>query len=106
MLHKEAPMHIIGFLCQQSIEKCLKGFLEEHDIRFPRTHDLVLPADLCKKIDIEFDNLKAELKLFEPFAVDVRYPGENGISVKKEEIEHLTPITERIFKLILKKIER
>ena len=38
---KPLPKDIIGFHCQQAVEKCLKAFLVLHDIEPPRSHDLL-----------------------------------------------------------------
>ena len=35
---KPLPKDIIGFHCQQAVEKCLKAFLVLHDIEPPRSH--------------------------------------------------------------------
>ena len=62
-----------GFHLQQSSEKYLKAFLEYHEIRFARTHDIEYLLKLCAQISPEFNTLTAA-KLTD-FAVDLRYPG-------------------------------
>lgn len=74
IIDSEYPLHAIaGFHLQQSSEKYLKAFLEYHEIRFARTHDIEYLLKLCAQISPEFNRLTAA-KLTD-FAVDLRYPG-------------------------------
>lgn len=74
IIDSEYPLHAIaGFHLQQSSEKYLKAFLEYHEIRFARTHDIEYLLKLCAQISPEFNTLTAA-KLTD-FAVDLRYPG-------------------------------
>jgi len=41
------PIEIICYLCQQSAEKYLKGYLVLHDINPPKIHDLNQLRKLC-----------------------------------------------------------
>jgi HEPN domain-containing protein len=59
------------------VEKYLKAYLVEDNVRFSKTHALVrelLP--LCEKVDREFKVLLKPLKVLDPYGVGVRYPGE------------------------------
>ena len=104
--HEEAPTNIIGFLCQQCVEKSFKGFLEEHNVTFPRTHDLVLLVELCGKISDEFEILEQEVDIFEPFAVESRYEDNDLLYPNMEEVRSFFETTERIFNFVWDKIER
>ena len=74
IIDSEYPLYAIaGFHLQQSSEKYLKAFLEYHEIRFARTHDIEYLLKLCAQISPEFNPLTAA-KLTD-FAVDLRYPG-------------------------------
>jgi HEPN domain-containing protein len=42
---------IIGFHCQQAVEKCLKAFLVLHDIEPPRSHDLLFLKTICQSVE-------------------------------------------------------
>jgi len=69
--------HLTSFAAQQSAEKYLKGFLVEHNVAFPKTHDLakeLLPR--CLNIDKSFLVLKPHLEFLDPYAVQFRYPGD------------------------------
>ena len=68
--------HLTSFAAQQSAEKYLKAFLVEHNVTFPKTHDLakeLLPR--CLKIDDSFSVLEPHLEFLDPYAVQSRYPG-------------------------------
>jgi HEPN domain-containing protein len=60
---------------QQSVEKHLKAFLQEHGVRFPRTHNL---AELAALVGARLPGLAAlgpDLGWLTDDAVDIRYPG-------------------------------
>ncbi len=63
------------FHCQQCAEKYLKGFLQEHQIQFLRTHNLQALLELCLSIDSDFETLRDDLLQLENYAVAIRYPG-------------------------------
>jgi len=69
--------HLTSFAAQQSAEKYLKAFLVEHNVAFPKTHDLakeLLPR--CLNIDKSFSVLEPHLEFLDPYAVQFRYPGD------------------------------
>src|SRR5688500_17412231 len=57
------------FHCQQSAEKYLKAFLQEHQMRFERTHVLADLLDLCISIDKNFKTIADDLGSLERYAV-------------------------------------
>lgn len=63
------------FHSQQCAEKYLKAFLQEHQFRFERTHELITLLNLCLPIDGDFESLNKDLGELSDFAVAVRYPG-------------------------------
>ncbi len=63
------------FHSQQCAEKYLKGFLTEHQVEFPRQHQLMPLLELCTQLDVEFQTLLTDLRTLEGYAVAVRYPG-------------------------------
>ena len=67
--------HVICFLAQQCAEKYLKAFLEEHNIPFPRTHNLVELLNLSGGLLPELDPLRAALDELSKHGVLPRYPG-------------------------------
>ncbi|MDI3531015.1 MAG: hypothetical protein PWP60_864 [Candidatus Atribacteria bacterium] len=68
---------VICFHCQQAIEKYLKAFLTDREVRFGKVHDLRTLLDLCIQKDQDFEELdKESLSELTFYAVDVRYPDE------------------------------
>lgn len=67
-----------GFHAQQCIEKYLKALLQKHEIRFKKTHDLLVLKELCVNVlpDLEFHI--DSLSYLSQFAVAFRYPGETA----------------------------
>jgi len=44
---------------------------------FPKTHDLSIKLlSLCCSVDAEFGALREYLEVLDPYAIDVRYPGQ------------------------------
>jgi HEPN domain-containing protein len=69
--------HLTSFAAQQSAEKYLKAYLVEHNVAFPKTHDLakeLLPR--CLNIDKSFSVLEPHLEFLDPYAVQFRNPGD------------------------------
>ena len=66
----------VCFHTQQCAEKYLKAFLIRHRAIFPKTHDLLDLLDLAKRADPTLELLRPDLMHLEPYAVEVRYPGE------------------------------
>jgi len=65
----------ICFHAEQCAEKYLKAWLVEHEVDFPKTHDLEVLARLCLPTLAEADRLMDGLRLLTSFAVEIRYPG-------------------------------
>lgn len=63
-----------AFMCQQSIEKALKGFLVFHKVRVAKTHNLVELSEQCSKIKSDLKTLSQDLERFTEYAVSYRYP--------------------------------
>jgi len=78
LLRKRHPTldNAICFHAQQCAEKYLKALLTRHRIDFPRTHDLLELLELAKQYDRTLELLRALLEYLEPYAVNLRYPGE------------------------------
>lgn len=65
----------VCFHCQQCAEKYLKGFLDEHDIAFPKEHPLAPLVKLAHALDPDFALLSPYSERLENYAVAIRYPG-------------------------------
>jgi len=67
--------NVITFLAQQCAEKYLKAFLEEHNIPFAKTHDLVVLLNSSGGLLPEINPLRQLLAHLSTFGIATRYPG-------------------------------
>ncbi|OHA14102.1 MAG: hypothetical protein A2909_02805 [Candidatus Tagabacteria bacterium RIFCSPLOWO2_01_FULL_39_11] len=77
----------ICFLCQQSAEKYLKGFLVFYKKGFPKIHDLTELVKLCSKIDKNFSKILKDADILSQYYLVVRYPTEYKEAGKLEARE-------------------
>ena len=89
------------FHCQQCAEKYLKAFLQEHRIRFERTHILADLLNLCLPIDKDFEKIGNDLDSLESYAVAIRYP---GAVIRLELAERAFESASRIRDFVRKKL--
>ena len=89
------------FHCQQSAEKYLKAYLQEHQVEFQRKHDLLPLLQLCLSIDKEFQSIMKDLTALDRYAVIVRYP---GIRIEVKTAEAALKTAQRVRKFIRKKL--
>lgn len=68
--------HIVCFHAQQAVEKCLKALLTWHQVEFPKTHAIEQLLDLLGAVDAETAARLSPAIVLTPYAVDLRYPGE------------------------------
>ena len=85
-MHHPTPDETICYLCQQSAEKYIKGYIFSHDIEPEKTHDLKDLLDVCIKYDAEFSTLSSNAYILTRYAVLPRYPNELGIT--KEDMKN------------------
>jgi len=72
----KVPYDTVCFHCQQAAEKLLKGFLVAHGREYPITHNLFVILDKVIEYDGLAESLREALALLNPYAVEVRYPGD------------------------------
>jgi HEPN domain-containing protein len=65
----------VCFHAQQCAEKYMKAILEEHNVVFPRIHDLIALMSLRQGMFPELDVLKPRLARLSVFGIAARYPG-------------------------------
>ena len=65
--------HSICFHAQQCVEKYLKAWLQEANLRVPRTHNLNELLALIVPTRSEWQAWHTDFNTFKPYAVDVRY---------------------------------
>ena len=71
----EALESLIVFHAQQAIEKALKAVLVEHEVDFPRTHDLEQLVEVIEAAGIAWPAVLNKVLEFTSFATQGRYPG-------------------------------
>jgi HEPN domain-containing protein len=75
-LHPQ-PYEIICYLCQQSAEKYLKGYLVYNNINdLPKIHNLDALCDMCEAYDESFDDIQKPCNALTDYSVQPRYPHE------------------------------
>jgi len=104
LLHKiEVPeIDTACFHCQQCAEKYVKAFLTEHDVDFPRQHDLVRLLELCLTIDAGFEQIRYQLRRLENYGVVIRYP---GLSVPLEMAHEAFENASQVRKFVKRKLK-
>ena len=68
----------VCFHAQQATEKYLKARLQDADIAFEKTHNLIRLLDLALAAEPTWDAFRSELGVLNQFAVAFRYPGESA----------------------------
>lgn len=81
---RPAVQNAICFHAQQCAEKYLKALLTRDRIAFPKTHDLLDLLELAKRCDSTTELLRPHLAYLEPYAVNLRYPGEHAIRTEAQ----------------------
>jgi HEPN domain-containing protein len=71
----EPETDVVGFHCQQAVEKLLKAFLLSRSVEFEKIHDLRRLIDQCAALDPEFNSLREDVRPLTAYAVASRYPG-------------------------------
>ncbi len=89
------------FHCQQCAEKYLKAYLQEHEIEFERSHELMPLLLLCSSLDAEFKSIKHELEKLNRYAVIVRYP---GITIKIDTAEEALQSAKLVREFVRRKL--
>jgi len=95
---------LVCYLCQQSVELALKGFLYKKEKIAPKIHDLVRIYDECKKYGLVISKeLDKSLDKLTDYYFESRYPDMlneelNDVNFAKEALESSTQIVEEIKK--------
>ena len=81
------PFDTVCFHFQQAVEKILKAYLIGNGSRYPFSHDLLLILEHVLKFNSEADNLRDQLAILMPYAVEIRYPDDWFMPTKQDAIE-------------------
>ena len=80
-MYHPTPVERICNLCQQSVEKDLKGYIFLNQIEFPKTHDLRALLTMCANLNPDFANFSRQIVYLNNFGVLPKYPNELQLSV-------------------------
>lgn len=100
-VRKDASYEAVCFHSQQCAEKYLKAYLQEHDIHFGKTHNLVELLRLCARYEKTFEAIHIYLETLNDYSVDVRYP---GATATHSQARSATKYMERVRKFVRKKL--
>jgi HEPN domain-containing protein len=83
------PLEVIGFHCQQALEKYLKAFLIKQNNEPDKTHDLMFLLQRCIDYDSAFAAITEHCAVLTEYSVKTRYPypGKIDESTVKKGIE-------------------
>jgi len=73
---RPVPLEIVCYLCQQSAEKYLKGYLVLNGLNPPKIHDLNELCKLCSKLSDTFKDIADQCSDLTAYGVQPRYPME------------------------------
>lgn len=73
------------FFSQQCIEKYIKARLQEANIEFSKTHDLIRLLDLVEPVESLWQVYRSTFRFITAYAVDYRYPGESSTKDDAQE---------------------
>ncbi len=97
-------IEISAYLCQQCIEKTMKGFLVSKDVEPDRTHDLEFLCKKCEAYEDNFINFLSECKNITPFATQGRYP--NNIEITEEQVKRALTQAKEIYDFCYQYVNR
>ena len=100
--HWPKPLEIIGFHCQQSIEKAFKGYICAQGDEVRRIHSLKLLCMQCAKFDKSFGAFYEDCSEFEFLAVETRYP--NSIEIDEDNLKKALKLAADIYNFALSKV--
>ena len=98
-MHHPTPDETICYLCQQSAEKYLKGYIFAQNIEPEKTHDLEELIKVCQKYNTNFSTLLSEAIILKRYAVLPRYP--NELEITNEDMKTAIQYAKDIQKFIL-----
>lgn len=102
----DTPVDLLGFHCQQAVEKYLKAFLTSINVRVIKTHDIETILNQCREKDNEFEKLdKEKISALTIYATNVRYP-EDEIDATIDEIKVIYELTKITKDFVRNRLEK
>jgi HEPN domain-containing protein len=105
----EAQFDGVCYHAQQCVEKLLKALCIDHDLEFPRTHDLQKLFEVLRSTYAPLSNIKKELEELTELGAEFRYPDEFAsgfeatraldlcVTCRKSLLEILGPVEGTLF---------
>ena len=90
--------NVVCFLAQQCAEKYLKRFLEEYNIAFQKTHDLLVLFNSGRESLSELDSLRPQLAHLSTFGIATRYPGTQADEAAAEDAIQTTEVVRTVIR--------
>jgi len=97
------PLEIICHHCQQAAEKYLKSYLISQNEPVIKTHDLSFLAEICFKIDSEFESIIQSCEELTDFSISTRYP--SNIEINLADMKKAILDCEKVIQFVEKKIK-
>lgn len=88
------------FMCQQIVEKYLKGFLVGQNIKPPYIHDLSKIVEICITFDEQFRQFINGCEILSGYYIASRYPMDMPKDYSKEQVEKAFEIVKEIKEFI------
>jgi len=95
ILHEPSLSSLAAFHAQQAAEKFLKAFLVQHQIEFPKTHDIRRLLMLVAEADKVLSESLREAVTLTVYGVDVRYPGDLPEADRKD-VERAAKLAQQV----------
>lgn len=95
----------VCFLCQQAVEKYLKGFLIFKKKKFGKIHDLAVLLALCGEIDKDFLNWYEPAEKLTGYYIETRYPADIPVSYSPHEAKEALRQAGEIIEFTKKKVK-
>ena len=95
---------MICFVCQQVVEKYLKGYLQFKNIYFPKIHNLVALLSLANQAYKNFLDFENNCKILDKYYIETRYPGGALDIFEKQRAQEAINLTQEIIDFIKQKI--
>lgn len=94
----------ICYLCQQAVEKYLKGYLIAQGWMLEKTHSIAKLLTVCISVDGSFTQFENDLAPFDQYVTEARYPVDMAIEFSPEEARRAVEVAERLRNFVHKKL--
>jgi len=89
----------VAVICQQAIEKKLKGLILQKNNTLMRGHDLIDLCNLICAFDSDFKKFKKDLTFVSQYYIKARYPQEEMLFIPEEDARECIRIAQEIVNL-------